>query len=906
MAAPHPTNRRTGSPAPPAPDLLAVRALPLSARGALAFARHAPELEATGAEGPRHAHALVSTNNQLITSATPASHLKCPQASPAPSARAARQQPAAASAQVVAVEGASLKLNLVITGHRLQPVAGQEPAGPGWRLRSHWTRDGEPIGELNQARGRMSSVQLANENEPEAVRHLFGLAAPLGLRAHFRNVSSGSAASNSVSNRQQAPGADEQPLGEQAFMLAPYANERQLARLEAGHLSPGARQSVAMALKWARRAPNLADDFLADGQSIDWHKLGAYLRFNDEQESQSPICARLATSAHNIEQLLVIQLEINQVTLADRGQYELNICQQRVLSAADNCASGQQQVATIALQLAEDVPRFESWFEPQLLEPGDRLSIKCEATGFTLPQISWFLDGQQLSEHQLVSSSHQHGHRSAQLSSGHLLALGGQFRIGDYVSQDNHVHSFVNSSSIRVGDGGFYKCQANNGFHLIEHEARIDVRGPVNIERRLISNASALVGTSRLEIQCPFSGYPVGSVEWYFKPLESSGASFSSLASFGGQQQDYRDLVATNSRLSSMRAARLKRRPPASQTGPIQRDDPIKQQLHRIPAVSSVTLNEPTEPDPDKDEWLSQAAAMTAAPTSEDYPEPLPDYPVPASGYESPADADGSAPLVGTDLDRMSSSAYYEDLDSIEARESAPSAPLDYGDIQMDFQQQQTSLAGTRRKRSARQPSDWTKLPQSRRHQVHLNGTLMIHEISRQDHGLYRCRVSSPASSPMQTDEQQSGVGVGVGEPSAASSNELQLNVLVPPVISPFASSDSLREGMRNFLTCSVIEGDSPVKLHWLKDERPIEEHIEQTIARASDSSNGHSQSSQQLAGRPAEGQHISWAEQPSAALEQQQLQQPMRIRVETSNEYTSTLYFSHVDFRDSGNYTCM
>lgn len=80
--------------------------------------------------------------------------------------------------------------------------------------------------------------------------------------------------------------------------------------------------------------------------------------------------------------------------------------------------------------LADDPPEFLSVFQtPEPLRPGKSLSLKCSATGTPLPQIIWTLDGSPLVEH-------------------------GRIRVGDYVTGDGLVNSFVNITSLRNEDGG--------------------------------------------------------------------------------------------------------------------------------------------------------------------------------------------------------------------------------------------------------------------------------------------------------------------------------------------------------------------------------------------------------------------------------------------------------------------
>lgn len=90
--------------------------------------------------------------------------------------------------------------------------------------------------------------------------------------------------------------------------------------------------------------------------------------------------------------------------------------------------------SSISLSPPRTPPRFTHVFQSdQILQPNTRLSLKCEATGHPLPQITWTLDGQSIVEHS-------------------------RLRVGDYVTATGFVNSFVNISSLRVEDGGVYTC----------------------------------------------------------------------------------------------------------------------------------------------------------------------------------------------------------------------------------------------------------------------------------------------------------------------------------------------------------------------------------------------------------------------------------------------------------------
>lgn len=153
-------------------------------------------------------------------------------------------------------------------------------------------------------------------------------------------------------------------------------------------------------------------------------------------------------------------------------------------------------------------------------------------------------------------------------------------------------------------------------------------------------------------------------------------------------------------------------------------------------------------------------------------------------------------------------------------------------------------------KRSPGTTGPGARLPQNHRQKSLLNGTLLIEKVDRSaDEDLYRCVVTGTSG-------------------ASRASAELYMRVLVAPVISPFHPPPNLREGMRVMLTCSVVEGDSPVLIQFLKDGEPIHDS-------ASSSSS-----------------------LPNSAMR--------RVKLDVTNEFSATLFISSVEAEDSGNYTCI
>ena len=96
--------------------------------------------------------------------------------------------------------------------------------------------------------------------------------------------------------------------------------------------------------------------------------------------------------------------------------------------------SVEAQASLLKIQGESFPPRFTHVFSSdKILDPGTRMSLKCEATGSPLPQITWTLDGSSLSEHS-------------------------RLRVGDYVTNNGYVNSFVNMTNVRIEDSGVYSC----------------------------------------------------------------------------------------------------------------------------------------------------------------------------------------------------------------------------------------------------------------------------------------------------------------------------------------------------------------------------------------------------------------------------------------------------------------
>ena len=83
--------------------------------------------------------------------------------------------------------------------------------------------------------------------------------------------------------------------------------------------------------------------------------------------------------------------------------------------------------------------------------------------------------------------------------------------IGQYVTVHSDVISHVNISTVRVEDGGEYRCSANNRVAKAHHSARLNIYGPPIV--RPMGDYAAVAGETTV-IKCPVAGFPISSIVW--------------------------------------------------------------------------------------------------------------------------------------------------------------------------------------------------------------------------------------------------------------------------------------------------------------------------------------------------------------------------------------------------------
>ncbi|XP_015126574.1 Down syndrome cell adhesion molecule-like protein Dscam2 isoform X1 [Diachasma alloeum] len=142
--------------------------------------------------------------------------------------------------------------------------------------------------------------------------------------------------------------------------------------------------------------------------------------------------------------------------------------------------------ATAELRLGDAAPQLVYKFIEQTIQPGPSVSLKCIATGNPTPHFTWSLDGFPLPQND-------------------------RFMIGQYVTVHGDVISHVNISTVRVEDGGEYRCTAVNRVSKAHHSARLNIYGLPHV--RPMGNYAAVAGETTV-IKCPVAGFPIASITW--------------------------------------------------------------------------------------------------------------------------------------------------------------------------------------------------------------------------------------------------------------------------------------------------------------------------------------------------------------------------------------------------------
>ncbi|XP_031640129.1 Down syndrome cell adhesion molecule-like protein Dscam2 isoform X18 [Contarinia nasturtii] len=170
-------------------------------------------------------------------------------------------------------------------------------------------------------------------------------------------------------------------------------------------------------------------------------------------------------------------LRIESVKKEDNGMYQCFV---------RNDQESAQASAELKLGGRFDPPVIRHAFAEETLRPGPAVFLKCVAGGNPTPEISWELDGKKITNNE-------------------------RYQVGQYVTVNGDVVSYLNITSIHANDGGLYKCFASSKVGTAEHSAKINVYGLPYIRPM---EKKAIVAGETLIVTCPVAGYPIKSIVW--------------------------------------------------------------------------------------------------------------------------------------------------------------------------------------------------------------------------------------------------------------------------------------------------------------------------------------------------------------------------------------------------------
>ncbi|XP_068085343.1 cell adhesion molecule Dscam1 [Anabrus simplex] len=170
-------------------------------------------------------------------------------------------------------------------------------------------------------------------------------------------------------------------------------------------------------------------------------------------------------------------LRIDSVKKEDKGMYQCFV---------RNDQESAEASAELKLGGRFEPPQILHPFSEETLQPGPSVFLKCVASGNPTPEITWELDGKKLSNND-------------------------RFQVGQYVTVNGNVVSYLNISQIHTNDGGLYKCIASSKVGSAEHAAKLNVYGLPHIRPM---EKKAIVAGENLVVTCPVAGYPIESIIW--------------------------------------------------------------------------------------------------------------------------------------------------------------------------------------------------------------------------------------------------------------------------------------------------------------------------------------------------------------------------------------------------------
>ncbi|XP_077518347.1 cell adhesion molecule Dscam1-like isoform X2 [Amblyomma americanum] len=434
---------------------------------------------------------------------------------------------------------------------------------------------------------------------------------------------------------------------------------------------------------------------------------------------------------------------------------------------------------TAEVTLGDDPPVLMHRFAERTVDPGAPVSLKCTATGAPLPQITWTLDGEPVAEN---------------------LRL----RIGDFVTIDGQVNSFVNLTAATTQDGGRYQCHASNDAESISHGARLNVRGPPLV--RAMRNMSVLAGRT-LVVHCPAAGYPLTQILWYRGDSKLPQSKRQSVFRNGtllvhrversGDEGGYR-CVATGPSGRSASGELYVSVMVAPVVGPFSFPSNLKEGMRAIVTCSVLEGDSPV-----RIRWLRDGAPL--APDGRNIK-------VEASNEFSSTlfikkvsyRHRGEYTCVAANT---AAAANYSSTMVVNVPPRWKVAPRDKSavvgeNVVIDCQAEGSpSPRIWWEKSSASRPTEYKVIISNSHVHALENGSLMVREAQRNDTGFYLCQASNS-------------VGSGI-------SKVIELKVHVSAHFKTAFSSKTLRKGNTARMKCEVF-GEKPLSISWSKNGQPI------------------------------------------------------------------------------------
>ncbi|XP_014244430.1 Down syndrome cell adhesion molecule-like protein Dscam2 isoform X8 [Cimex lectularius] len=170
-------------------------------------------------------------------------------------------------------------------------------------------------------------------------------------------------------------------------------------------------------------------------------------------------------------------LKIESVRKEDKGMYQCFV---------RNEQESAQSSAELKLGSRFEPPLITEGFASKTLEAGPSVYFKCVGKGNPIPEISWYLDGKKLTSADRI-------------------------QVGQHITSNTNVVSYLNITSVHTNDGGLYKCVASSIVGTVEHAERLNVYGLPFVRPM---EKKAIVAGETLIVTCPVAGFPIEQIQW--------------------------------------------------------------------------------------------------------------------------------------------------------------------------------------------------------------------------------------------------------------------------------------------------------------------------------------------------------------------------------------------------------